>query len=444
MSTFHEDIKSLFEKAVSDISNQIDHFSMNPKVDFSRNRKLPAGSLLSFLVSKGSHSTAVELLDYFKFEHTLPSTSAFNQQRKKLKPEAFQALFYRLNTSIEKVETFDKFRLLAVDGSTCTFSSTPNYSPHEAYYTCPGNSTKGAYSIHLNALYDLEKQTYIDAQLQPVRKKDEYHAFCLMVDRQKQSDDATTIYIGDRGYCSYNNMAHVMENHQLFLFRAKDITSQGILSRFSFPSEQSFDVDQAVTLVRSHSKKIGKLAGEVRFIDQAATFDYLDYGSYATYPISFRIVRFPLSDTIYECILTNLPRETFPPEKLKQLYFKRWGVETSFRKLKYTIGLKNFLSKQPQLIEQEIWAKLIAYNLTETLVHHTVREKKETKHVYQVNFSVAAHICHEYFRLTTDKKAIHVMALLQKIVLPIRENRSYPRLNTAHFRRPPYFLYRAS
>ncbi len=120
--------------------------------------------LLSLLVSKGSHSTAVELLDYFKFEGTLPSASAFNQQRKKLKPEAFQSLFYRINASIENLESFGAFRLLAVDGSTCTFSSTPSYASHEAYYTCPGNCTKGAYSVHLNAMYDLEKQTYTDAR----------------------------------------------------------------------------------------------------------------------------------------------------------------------------------------------------------------------------------------------------------------------------------------
>src|SRR5699024_5635285 len=145
--------------------------------------------------------------------------------------------------------------------------------------------------------------TYTDATFQPVRRKDEHQAFCLMVDRQEELAHTTTIYIGNRGYCSYNNMAHVMEKHQLFLFRSKDITSKGILSRFSFPSEESFDVDQTVILVRSHSRKVGQITGEMRFVDQATTFDYLDYGSYTTYPITFRVVRFPITDTGYECIL---------------------------------------------------------------------------------------------------------------------------------------------
>ncbi|GLC79025.1 hypothetical protein [Lacrimispora brassicae] len=41
---------------------------------------------------------------------------------------------------------------------------------------------------------------------------------------------------------------------------------------------------------------------------------YVEYGSDDIYPISLRIVRFALSDGSYECIVTNLPQETFSPE----------------------------------------------------------------------------------------------------------------------------------
>ncbi|MCI8605633.1 MAG: transposase [Hungatella sp.] len=36
----------------------------------------------------------------------------------------------------------------------------------------------------------------------------------------------------------------------------------------------------------------------------------------------------------YECIVTNLPSNEFSTEDIKRLYFTRWGLETSFRKLK--------------------------------------------------------------------------------------------------------------
>lgn len=39
---------------------------------------------------------------------------------------------------------------------------------------------------------------------------------------------------------------------------------------------------------------------------------------------------------------------------------------------------------------------------------------------------------------------IDVMALLSRELIPIRENRQYNRLQTAHFRKPRYFIYRAA
>lgn len=48
-----------------------------------------------------------------------------------------------------------------------------------------------------------------------------------------------------------------------------------------------------------------------------------------------------------ETVLTNLD---FPPDDLKHLYAMRWGIEASFRELKYTIGLSHFHSKRPDFI----------------------------------------------------------------------------------------------
>lgn len=44
--------------------------------------------------------------------------------------------------------------------------------------------------------------------------------------------------------------------------------------------------------------------------------------------------------------MTNLDRTEFPLEEIKELYNKRWGIETSFRELKYAIGLNALHSKK--------------------------------------------------------------------------------------------------
>ncbi len=178
-----------------------------------------------------------------------------------------------------------------------------------------------------------------------------FRAFCSMADGSRVPSGMKDIYIGDRGYCSYNNMAHVIENGQLFLFRTKDVLSKGLVGNFNLPKEGAFDKTVTVTLVRSHSRKIQIPDGNYRrFVDQAASFDYLEYGSDGTYTLSFRVVRLQLSDGSFECLVTNLPEEEFPPERLKTLYNARWAIETSFRDLKHTIGTANSYSKSPEYI----------------------------------------------------------------------------------------------
>ena len=440
----HETIKQRFMDAVHFVASNISLYAVNPSKDFTRSSKLSIDKLLSFLVSRGSSSSKLELLDFFDFHSDSPSASALVQQQAKLKPDALEALFHQFHSLISSEETSSRYCFLAVDGSTFTYFSKPAFSPPE-YFVSEGHSSKGFYSMHLNALYDLQKHTYSDAVIQPVHHKDEFHAFCQMVERHIPAPGSKTVFIGDRGYCSYNNMAHVVEKGQYFLFRTKDIHSKGIVKNFAFPDKDSFDLAVNVTLVRSHKRKIPIKEGFYRrYVDVNATFDYLVYGSLDSYDLSFRIVRFPISEDSYECILTNLPDDVFPSERIKQIYASRWAIEGSFRKLKYTIGLSNFHAYKPESIQQEIWAKLIAYNITETLINHTVVKRGKTQHEYKVNFSRAAHICRVFLRPNPKKDPLDVMALLQKELIPIRNDRKYPRLQTAHFRKPRYFVYRAA
>lgn len=444
----YQKIKDLFHSSVEHIASNISQYSVHPDTDFLRNRKISPQKLISFLVSQGSSSTRVEMLDFWGLNTSMPTASALNQQRAKLKPDALESVFKQFNSSVMELPSSnlkdDNYRFLAADGSSCTYFSTPSFSSKDYYYS-PGNSIRGVYSMHINAFFDLTSHFYTAALIQSVHCKNEFGAFCDIVDRHDILDGRKNVYIGDRGYCSYNNMAHVMNQNQYFLFRTKDIHSKGLVGNFDFPEEESFDIDVTVTLVRSHSKKVSTDSnGYLRFVDQASTFDYIEYGSFDKYELSFRIVRFPISDSTYECIVTNLPRDEFPPERIKKLYNSRWGIESSFRKLKYTIGLCNFHSYKPEYIEQEIWAKLIAYNITEAMINHTVLEKHDTKHEYKVNFTMAAHICRVFLRQATEKDHYDVMSLLQKELIPIRNERQYPRLQTAHFRKPRYFIYRAA
>ena len=113
---------------------------------------------------------------------------------------------------------------------------------------------------------------------------------------------------------------------------------------------------------------------------------------------------------------------------IKALYHMRWGIETPFRELKYSIGLTHFHSKKPDYIRQEIWARLILYNFCEAITTKTVMRQSNRirKHCYQLNFTRAIHICR--FFLSIRKGAPpDVESLISRELLPVRPGRTDPR-----------------
>ena len=155
---FHNRIKALFNSAVSSVAYGISGFTFHPEKDLTRTKKLPAATLLRFLVSQGASSTRTELMDFFGMDTQAPSASALNQQRAKLKATALEAVFRRFSTSVDALHPSSGYRFLAVDGSSFTFFSTPRFASPE-YFVSEGHSAKGFYSMHLTALYDLERRT---------------------------------------------------------------------------------------------------------------------------------------------------------------------------------------------------------------------------------------------------------------------------------------------
>lgn len=96
----YERIKAAFNHSVNCVVSDISQYTVTPERDFTRSRKMGADKLISFLVSCGSSSTRIELLDFFGLQADSPSASAFNQQRAKLRPEALEAVFRHFNSAI--------------------------------------------------------------------------------------------------------------------------------------------------------------------------------------------------------------------------------------------------------------------------------------------------------------------------------------------------------
>lgn len=111
-------------------------------------------------------------------------------------------------------------------------------------------------------------------------KKNESRALVQMLENIKSP--AKTIILADRGY----------ETYHAFVICTKDISRKGgIAYGFRLP-DRELDKD----------------------------------GKQAVYPMKLRMVRFLLDTGEYECIVTNLKREEFPPWRIRELYHLRGGI----------------------------------------------------------------------------------------------------------------------
>ena len=84
----YEKIKAAFNDSVNHVVSDIPQYVVAPGRDFTRSRKMGADKLISFLVSCGSSSTRIELLDFFGLQTDAPSASAPNSGLKHWKPSS--------------------------------------------------------------------------------------------------------------------------------------------------------------------------------------------------------------------------------------------------------------------------------------------------------------------------------------------------------------------
>ena len=434
------------EKLVSLINEMNQYhwlFTRNAEKDFSRIKKWSFSEIMRFIISMEGKSLKDELLEHFNFSVDTPTNSSFNQRRAQILPEAFEFLFREFTAVASGEKLFRGYRLLACDGSDLCIAHNPQ---DETTYFQSTPDSKGFNQMHLNALYDLLSRTYVDAIIQPARQENEKRALCDMIDRYQGNSKA--IFIADRGFESYNIFAHVIEKESFFLVRVKDLESTGILSseqmRAKLPNNQeSFDETVTIILTRKQTKDVKANPEKYRFLPVNSTFDFLDLYSRQFYEIKLRTLRFPISENAYEFIVTNLPPEKFSLDDIRELYHMRWGIETSFRELKYAIGLTHFHSRKLDYIKQEIWARLILYNFCEAITIRTVNPKSNRlrKYLYQLNYTRAIHICR--FFLSIRKGAPpDVESLISRELLPVRPGRSDPR--KVKFQSAVSFLYRVA
>jgi len=418
MKTYYQKVVSTFNNKVNKAAREKYNLCLvrDPDKDFSRNRKLDMVTLIKAIVLSSGKPIREELYDYFDYSRSTATSSAFVQQRAKLKPEAFEYVVKEFNRAYPCTETYKGFRLIAVDGSDLSISY--DISDEETYVpNCEG--FRGRNLIHINSAYDILNRRYVDTIVKGTKHTGEQYSMYTMAERFYDK----AIFIADRNYSTWNNMEHIIKAGQFFLVRVQDIHSRtSNLRKFNLPDSE-FDLDVETVLTMKQTNEVKAHPDKYRMLSKSSTFDFVSKDN-PYYPVKYRVVRFRIDGIEeYESIITNLDRTHFPAEEIKKLYNLRWSIEISFRHLKYSADLSAIHARNRNSIRQEIWARILLYNLCIIMIQEAIKHKtKSLKYVYTVNITRCIHIIRN---LAKRKGGIppDLEKLLLNELLPIRPDR---------------------
>lgn len=431
-------VKFTLLACIDEIATDPGHYAVNPGRDFTRKRKIDFHRLIHMLLTMEADCLKEELYRFFGRSPDTPSKSAFYKQRQKLRDETLPDLLYAFNDKLQKKLFRNKYQLIACDGSAIDIFRNPKDS--DTFFEANGKSSQGYNQVHINSFFSIMDRRFTNLIIQPARKKNEYRAFCEMVDAAG-NDGPPTIYLCDMGYASYNNFAHVIENGQFFVIRCNDKRVKGILGQSpDLLGEIDFRVERILSRSQSRKKRSRpELSSRYRHVCKTVSMDYLQ-DQYDEYDIPLRVVRLEIKPGCFENLITNLPKNEFRFEEFKDLYHLRWNEENSFRDLKHPLCLKAFHSKKYRYIVQEIWARAILHNFSSEIISGVEIKKRNTKYEYQVNYSEAFKICRDFLRIHDEMTQMKVGSLIAQNTEAIRPGRIFARQH--RFQLPFRFCYR--
>lgn len=399
----HSNIKQELNDSIRAVCFHISEYSENPSKDFTRNRKLPAYTLMQFMLNMEGNSLNAEIYNNFPASGERMTASAYEQQRDKLKPEAFKALLHGFNATMTDVKTMKSLRVYAIDGSDFNFPANKNsrwYIPNHSGVKSDGTESKGICQLHGNFLYDLLNKQYMDVN----ETRDERDGAIRLMDDIPDPDNA--IVIMDRGYSGYNMVEHGNRYGGYYVIRSP-LTST--IKEISGLPDEPCDMDMEIKISTKSQqfcdiygyRKLNVRKGKKETYSEKTSVSQWDFEEKCI--VKFRVCKFRINDPgtskeIWEVLITNLPRNKFTLKEMKRVYWLRWGIETSFRELKYALGAINFHSKKDKYILQELYAHLIMFNATSRVAAAIPVTNSETGWGYAVDFKMVVHIFRIYYR----------------------------------------------
>ena len=415
-------ISGILDNCIRQACDDPEIISKEPGRYFTRNRKFNSFSLVKYLITISAGSLNQSLFDYCEDNcisaDKRPSKQAVIKARKHLGENAFKFIMSQFNNECREYDsrTYKGFRLFAIDGSSFNVArdeKAKSYMEKQDFN-----------QLHISAFYDILNEVYIDLDIKPKPEYNEPRSACDMVDRNDLPKNS--IIICDRGYSSLNLIEHINRAGLYYLIRYKD--SHTIKEINELPLEEA-DIQITREVRTTQTKEDMELfkSGKASWISGKSTKGKRKKRSRWDFEkkcsVKMRVVRVRVDGKI-ETLVTNLPASMFAAYELKEMYSMRWGVETSFRTLKYHASMNAIHSKSTESVIQEIYANFIFFNLSQRVkLLEEPEQNPQSKWRKAKNCRMVIHACKRYYRkLNRDNTCFsEIIARYTEIVRPGRK-----------------------
>lgn len=413
MEIFHE-------KAIEAIlKNKVNNIEDNA---FTRKRGLTFKDIITILIGKKGRTIRMELFDFYKkAEKKAVSKQDFSKQRKKIK----ENFWIESNDDIVKqfyeemrYETLDEYIVVAIDGSKTIL---PRCKELEKKYGLANanKSQQKCVQCLISGCYDVLNEIMFNIEIEPYAS-DEREIAQKNIEHLKQAHpDKKFLIIFDRGYPSINLLNFLEDMGIRYIMRLQN-------SMYEKEKRKMKSNDEQVEIELNKDRLSGKMSEEVKQeLKEKKIF-------------TTRFIKCSLETGNTEWLMTNLEKEKYSSNKIEELYFKRWKIETAYDQLKNKLQIENISGKVDITVRQDIYATIIVYNMIESMnfiLKHEMINKKENKYEYKINKNILIGAFKELFIelviTESEKKKKQLFELLYQYAIrcktAIIPNRSYPR-----------------
>jgi hypothetical protein len=338
---------------------------------FTRQRKLPFSTVLALVLRKSVKSLQVILNEWCRDTEETITASALSQARQKFSYTAFIELLeecvVRPTYSEGRFKKFKGHRLLAIDGSTLRLPTSKELI--ETFGTMRymnGRQQVASDNVEakVSVLYDVLNEIPLCGSIHEARTND-----IRAATEHLETLELGDIVMADRGYCSYAFFSEIRRQNADFVVRIRDKMYHHSHQLFCDPTKREKTAEVVCPV---------HLRGEAHIATS----------------MHMRFIRVDLPDGEIEVLATSLlDRSKYPQKLFKQLYYKRWRIETFYQALKSRLAVDNFTGRTVEAIKQDFFSTLFISGLETVLAADTNNElaKKRTVHTQQVNKAISFH-----------------------------------------------------